>query len=138
MKNEKNEIAMTASSFASAVGIDRNALSKRLSDQRAVATGTKNGGKLYSLRTLYAAGTGGDPVAERLRKLRAEADLLEISIGTKRRELVPVESVVRLGQTLLIAARQVIERSPLDHADQDRVLAELHALGESGTWNQAV
>jgi hypothetical protein len=55
---------------------DRHELSRKLTDIDAVPTGKKNGGKLYKLKDLILAFAGGDEKAERVRKLRAESELV--------------------------------------------------------------
>jgi hypothetical protein len=113
MKRKAEDIALTASRFSALVGVDRNEILNRLEEAKAEPVGRKNGGNTYSLRDLFHAAIGGDIQEQRLRKLRAEADHLELSLRTKRRELVPVsesvETVVQCAWDTPLIASGIIE-----------------------------
>lgn len=130
MKKTTSEITLTASKFCSIVGTDRHEISRKLAELGCVPTGTKNGGQEYSLRDLYHAAVGGDIAEQRLRKIRAEADHLELSLRVKRGELVAaaesVEVVISCGWDI----RNAILALPLEPAAQDAMLLQLQKVAE--------
>ena len=120
----------TASRFAALCGIDRAALTRRLSEQNAKPVATDGRGDEFAMRDLYNAACGGNQAAERLRKLRAEADRLEHDLSVKRREFIRVEDVKKLGEKVVRASTNVVLRSDLPHEVQDKFLNEMAALAK--------
>jgi len=130
MKRKAEDIALTASRFSALVGVDRNEILNRLEEAKAEPVGRKNGGNEYSLRDLFHAAIGGDVQEQRLRKLRAEADHLELSLRTKRRELVPSEEAVELIVKCGWDIRNHILSMPIPHKDQDQLILGMQRLSE--------
>jgi hypothetical protein len=130
MKRKPDQISLTASRFSALVGVDRNEILNRLEEAKAEPVGRKNGGMEYSLRDLFHAAIGGDVMEQRLRKLRAEADHLELSLRTKRRELVPISESVETVVQCAWDIRAAILALPLPHEDQDRMILQLQKLSE--------
>ena len=132
MKRKTDTIALTPSRFSALVGVDRNELLNRLEEAKAAPVGRKNGGSEYTLRDLFHAAIGGDIQEQRLRKLRAEADHLELALQTKKRLVVPisesVDVVVQCGQDI----REAILRLPIPPDDQDKMLLQMQKL--AGVW----
>jgi hypothetical protein len=130
MKRKAEDISLTASRFSALVGVDRNEILNRLEEAKAEPVGRKNGGNEYSLRDLFHAAIGGDVQEQRLRKLRAEADHLELSLRTKRRELVPAEEAVELITKCGWDIRNHILSMPIPHSDQDQLILGMQRLSE--------
>jgi hypothetical protein len=130
MKRKAADIALTASRFSALVGVDRNEILNRLEDAGAEPVGRKNGGNEYSLRDLFHAAIGGDVAEQRLRKLRAEADHLELSLRTKRRELVPAQEAIDLITKCGWDIRQHILSMPIPHKDQDELILGMRRLSD--------
>ncbi len=127
---QKEPYAMTASAFSALMGSDRHELTKKLSAINARPSGAKNGGKLYVLRDLVNAHIGGDEKQERIRKLRAESERLEIQNAKTRGELVEVSRVIEAGQKMMAAARAKILAMPITTLEKDSLLADLRGLAE--------
>lgn len=121
---------MTASAFSRAVGADRHQLSKKLAELKSRPVGKKNGGELFTLRDLVQAHVGGDERAERIRKLRAESERLEIQNARSHGELVEVVQVKKLGQQVMSAIKQKIMSFPISDGEKDKLLADLLSLRE--------
>jgi hypothetical protein len=130
MKRKAADIALTASRFSSLVGVDRNEILNRLEEAKAEPVGRKNGGNEYTLRDLFHAAIGGDIQEQRLRKLRAEADHLELSLRTKHRELVPVSESVETVVQCAWDIRAHILSMPIPHADQDALIMGLQKVSD--------
>ena len=122
------KVAFTASRFASLTGIDRSTLARRLTEQNAKPVSTTGRGDEFSLRDLHNAATGGNQATERLRKLRAECEKLELDVAVRRREFVSAAEVEKLGQAVVIEIREIILHSILPRNDQDAILWKLVAL----------
>ncbi len=120
----------TASRFAALVGCDRHELARKLEVTGATPVGKKNGGAVYRLKDLVIAFAGGDERAERMRKLRAEAEKVELQNMRSRGELIEVASVKKLGERVMIAVRNRILNMPLTDDEKDSCLRELLALAE--------
>ncbi len=119
----------TIHKFSSLTGFDRHAIGKRLEESRAKPSGeTSQGAPLYRLRDLVRAILGGDIEAERLRKIRAEADTLENKLAIQRREIIPVgesvNAVIQCGWDI----RNTILRLPIPPKEQDDMLLQLQKL----------
>ncbi len=121
---------LTASQFSALVGADRHEIAKKLNENGAQSTGKKGPGLLYGLRDLINAHLGGDEKAERIRKLRAESEKLEVANARQRGELVPVASVKKLGQKVMGAVKIKILNFPLTDDEKDQCLRDLLTLGD--------
>lgn len=124
----KNDSKFTTSRFATLTGADRHAITRRLAEMNARPVNTTGRGDEFSLRDLVAAASGGDMVAERLRKIRAEADTLEHGLKVRRREYLPTEEVKWFVGNGIMKIRTIIVTSPLAQREQDEILRQLHAL----------
>ena len=116
---------MTVSAFSALMACDRHELATKLSTLKAEASGTKNGGKVYRLKDLVLAYSGGDERAERLRKTRAESERIELQNARSRGEMIEVERVKKLGERIMIAIRQKILQSILTDDEKDKILLDL-------------
>lgn len=119
---------LTASQFAGLVGADRHEIAKKLNENGAQSVGSKGPGKLYSLRDLVNAHIGGDEKQERIRKLRAESEKLEVFNLRSKGELVPVATVKKLGAKAMSAIKIQILNFPLTNEEKDECLQNLLAL----------
>ena len=106
-------------------------------DRRTLSTRAKTSGQVpgddgkFSTRQINAI-INGDTAGEKLRKLRAEADLAELERDGLTKRLVPIDEVDHLGCHLIKGIMAVIGRSqlPADERDdiQDEVRAMLHDM----------
>ena len=112
------------------VGADRHELAGRMAGMKCKPTGRKNGGDLFALRDLVKCYCGGDIEAERIRKLRAESERVELQNARQRGELVEIAAVKRLGEKVMIAVRNRILNMPLTDEEKDSCLRELLSLAE--------
>jgi phage terminase Nu1 subunit (DNA packaging protein) len=111
---------------------DRHELSRKLTDIDAVPTGKKNGGKLYKLKDLILAFAGGDEKAERVRKLRAESERLEIQNARSNGELVEVEQVKKLFCNVTSAIKnKILGFHAMTNEQKDHCLRDLYSLKDS-------
>lgn len=138
MKKQTQETAFTAAKFSQLAGMDRHTLAKNIEEMGIKPSGETSGqgAALYSLRALCRAYAGGDERAERIRKVRAEAERIEIQNLRSHGELVDVAAVKRLGEKVMIAVRAKILGSSLTIAEQDALLLELAGLGKM-RWGSA-
>ena len=120
--------SFTASKFAALVGCDRHQLIRRLGEANARPASESGRGAEYALRDLVNAAVGGDAAAERVRKLRLECSKLEHDLAVRRRDYVVTEEVVKAGQWVFTAVREIIWRSPLDEDTRRAILHELVGL----------
>jgi hypothetical protein len=119
----------TIHKFCQLSGFDRNAIARRIEEIQAQPSGeSSQGASLYHLRDLVRALLGGDIEAERLRKIRGEADLIEHNLAVRRRDYVRTEDVIKLGLWHFTAVREIIWRSPLEERERRAILHELLAL----------
>lgn len=127
MKQSPN--AYSIHKFCQLTGFDRNAIAKRIEEIQAEPVGqSSQGANLYNLRSLVRATISGDIEAERLRKVRAEADKIEHDLAVRRRDYVPTDEVIKLGQWHFTAVRQIIWTSPLEERERRSILLHLVAL----------
>ena len=133
-KNEK--VTFTPSKYAALIGIDRASLTRRLSEQNAKPVSADGRGTEYSLRDLHNAATGGNQAAERLRKLRGEADRIEHDLAVRRRDFISVDLVKKLGTAVVFEVRRTILASDLPPDLQDKCLTEIHKLKDLD-WREA-
>jgi phage terminase Nu1 subunit (DNA packaging protein) len=122
--------------FCEFTGLDRHALSTRLSELQAKPVGKVAQAVTYSLRDLVRATIGGDIEAEKLRKTREEADKLALANSRSRGELVEITAVKRLGEKIMVAIRNRILAMPLTDEEKDRCLVELMGLA-SLDWSRS-
>jgi phage terminase Nu1 subunit (DNA packaging protein) len=122
---------MTASAFASAVGADRHQIAKKLTELKARSQGKRNGGDLFALRDLVAAHLGGYEREARIRKLTCEAERIEIQNARSQGELVEVEKVKRLGESIMAAIRSRILNMPMTNEQKDSIFRELLSLKDT-------
>ena len=135
MKPPSNALEMTTSKFSALMNCDRHELSRKLAEIDAAPTGKKNGGNLYRIKDLILAYAGGDEKAERVRKLRAESERLEIQNARSHGELIEVAKVKRLGESIMAAIRNKILNSPLTDHEKDQIFRDLVSL-KSTDWSQ--
>lgn len=126
----KEPLQLTVSAFSAMVGADRHELASRMAGMKCKPTGRKNGGELYALRDLVKCYCGGDIEAERIRKLRAESERVELQNARQRGELIEIATVKKLGEKVMIAVRNRILNMPLTDDEKDTCLRELLALGD--------
>ena len=104
-------------------------------DRRTLSTRAKTSGHIpgedgkFSTRQIDVI-IHGDLAGEKLRKLRAEADMAERANREAEGATIAVERVCLLGERFVAASRQVILHSSMTDAEKDETLAELVQLGE--------
>ena len=81
----------------------------------------------YTTKQMHAA-LFGDINGERLRKIRAEADQVEMENAIKRGELVNVEEFGKKWDSVFIKLKQTIKSSKLTEAEQFGILSELEKV----------
>jgi phage terminase Nu1 subunit (DNA packaging protein) len=129
MKPQLDALEMTPSKFSAMMNCDRHELSRKLAEIDAAPTGTKNGGKLFKLRDLILAYAGGDEKAERVRKLRAESERLEIQNRKSNGELIEVAAVKKMGTNVMAAIKNKILGFPsMTNEEKDSCLRDLYTL----------
>lgn len=130
MKRNSEKITFTPHKWASLIGCDRHELAKKLNELGCPPATSDGRGNEYSVRDLFNAAVGGDIAEQRLRKIRAEADHLEMSLQLKRRELVPVSESVETVIQCAWDIRKAILALPLEPAEQDAMLLLLQKTAE--------
>jgi hypothetical protein len=73
----------------------------------------------------------GDMDGEKLRKMKGEADKIEMENRKTTGELIDVPAVIEVGQRFTFAIRQVIVNSKLSQEDKQAVLNELASIAET-------
>ena len=121
MKGES--IRWTLGVAATEFGLDRRTMAERVRTSGAVAG---EDGK-FSTKQITAA-VYGDLAGEKLRKMRAEADLAEMEVREKQKTSIPHEVFFPELDRLHGAIASVIRRSPLPPRDRDEILTELRGL----------
>lgn len=84
----------------------------------------------WTTRQICAA-VFGDIAGEKLRKVKQEADKLEMENRQTSGELIEVPAVIEVGQRFTFAVRQVIVNSKLSTEDKQAILNELSAIGDA-------
>lgn len=130
MKRNTEKITFTPHKWASLIGCDRHELAKKLNELGCTPATSDGRGNEYSVRDLFNAAVGGDIAEQRLRKIRAEADHLEMSLQVKRRELVPISESVETVVACAWDIRAAILALPLEPAAQDAMLLQLQKVAE--------
>jgi phage terminase Nu1 subunit (DNA packaging protein) len=67
---------------------------------------------------------------EQLRRVKEEADKLELQNARTRGELVEIAAVKRLGEKVMVALRNRVLNMPLTDEEKDKCLRELMDLGK--------
>jgi len=70
----------------------------------------------------------GDYSGQRLRKLTAEGDLLELELGKERKEMIPWKEVFSVYENVFTAVKMKILGSSLSETEQDKILNDLADL----------
>ncbi len=102
-------------------------------DRRTVATRAKGAGLVpgedgkFSTAQVTRA-LHGDLAGERLRKLRAEADLAEIEAQDARKERIPIDVITFLTEQTFRAIATIIKCSRLPAAEKQEIFTELRTL----------
>jgi hypothetical protein len=108
--------------------VNRVTLQRRMTEAKVIAG--KDG--LYSTRDILIALTGGDYLAERLRKIKAEATNMELRNQERRRLLLPAKSV----ETALIFTFAVMKNeiwsSSMTESEKRSVLSHLVDINFDG------
>jgi hypothetical protein len=68
---------------------------------------------------------------ERLRKLKAERELLEIELGKQNGSLIPAQKVYEILENCFIGIKMKILGSSLSEVEQDRLLNDLASLKDA-------
>lgn len=108
---------------ASEFGLNPRTVTKRIK-QAGLRAGDDG---CFSTRDIAAA-LFGDYEGERVRKMRAEADLLEMDRDEKLRRLLPAEAVGRVWEGIVVGARAVIGRMRISESERVAALTELRSL----------
>ena len=81
----------------------------------------------YSTKQIVSA-IYGDISGEKLRKTRAEADLLELQLQTERGLVVPAAEAERLWTSVTLATKAVIAGSGLTDAEKEELFSKLREI----------
>ena len=105
-------------------------------DRRTLSTRAKTSGQVpgedgkFSTRQI-AAIIHGDLAGEKLRKLRAEADLAELERDTLMKDVAPLTVFDDLVARMAMGIRGIVNRSRLTEQEQDDVLQEIRTMIEN-------
>ena len=132
--HESQNGALSISQLAHKHHKARETVRKRL-ENVPFTTGAK-GAHLYDAELAGAAIEAidynrGELTMERLRKLKAERELLEIELGKQKRELIPVDEVYKLMENCFVGIKMKILSSSLSEIEQDRILNDLASLKDA-------
>lgn len=107
------------------LGVSRGAFSSRVatSGVKPDAKGRFTTAQIFSIMH-------GDIDSEKLRKVRGEADKLELDNRRTRGELISVEDATAIAQRFAAATRQIVVMSKLSAEDKNAFLGEMRALAE--------
>lgn len=117
-----DSIRWTLGVAATEFGLDRRTMAERVKTSGAVVG---EDGK-FSTRQIAAA-VYGDLAGEKLRKMRAEADLVEMQVREKQKTSIPMEVFSPVIDQLFGAIATVIRQSPLSEREREEILADLRA-----------
>ena len=106
--------------------IHRSTLTKRLK----AAFSQPGKDRRYSTRQICDA-IYGTREGEQLRKLTAEADLMEMKRDEALELLIPSDRLTRVLSNVVVALRQVIKGSNLSHTEKDGTLRQIRELDVS-------
>ncbi|MEX1115438.1 MAG: hypothetical protein WEB53_09315 [Akkermansiaceae bacterium] len=126
--------SFTASRFAALVGVDRGHLIRKLEEIGAKPVSEDGRGAAFSMRHLFQAATGGNAAAERLRKTKAEADVLEHKLAVARKEYMPVQECANIVLNCGWSIRRVILSLPIPDREKDSLLGDLQKL--AAEWQE--
>ena len=119
-------IRLNLEQAAGEFGLDRKTLRKRIR-QAGIEPGQD--GK-FSIRQMCEV-VFGDLTTERLRKTRAERELLEIELAKTRNEVIHRERLFEFLQNIFIAVKSKITSSHLSEAEQNAILNDLVSLKDA-------
>ena len=114
----------TLGQAASEFSLDRRTMAERVKTSGAVPG---EDGK-FSTRQITAA-VYGDLAGEKLRKMRAEADLAEMEVREKQKTSIPVEIYYPEIERCFGAIASVIRSSGLPERERNEIFAELRDVG---------
>jgi hypothetical protein len=123
MKVQKR-VEWTIEQAAAEFDINPRTLSKRLKQN-----GTEpalEGGK-FSTKQIAAA-VFGDMDGEKLRETRLRADLLQVELAEKNRDLLARDEVLRVWSGVVVAMRQVVKGSNLSDTEKHECLRQIREL----------
>jgi phage terminase Nu1 subunit (DNA packaging protein) len=70
----------------------------------------------------------GDIDHEKLRKVRAEADVLELTLAKERSKVLAADDVIRVWADIAVAIRQIIKGSNLSDSEKNECLRQIREL----------
>jgi hypothetical protein len=135
-------IAFTISEFAKEIGCDRHHLATRVSalgikPHAKVKTGKAAGTATYHIRDLVRASGPDEHDSERLRKLAAEVERLEIQNTRARGETVSLADLMKFLPRFKARVEAKILSLPLSDAEKDSLLAEMLGFDDPKRWQAA-
>jgi len=119
---------ITISALSDLTGLDRRRLKRDLGDLRPVEG---NGYDVSAaLKRLFAAADARrsdtpEIQSERLRLLRAKAELADIELVRAQKSMIDTETVARVWENLAAGIKRVVVLSPLPEADKKKICNEL-------------
>ena len=120
---------LTINALSQLTGLDRRRLKRDLGDLQPVEDG-----KVYdvsaALKRLFAAADARQSdtpeiQSERLRLLRAKAELADVELARAQKSVIDTETVARVWENLAAGIRRVVLLSPLPEADKKKICNEL-------------
>lgn len=115
---------------ASEFGLDRRTMAERV---KASGAAPGEDGRFSSRQ--IATALYGDLAGEKLRKVRAEADLAEMEVLEKRKTSIPTAIFFPVLEQCFGAISAVIKRAPLIEAQRQEILSELRGVPAT-LWGQ--
>lgn len=115
-------IRWTIAQAASEFNWDKDTLTKAL--KRA---GVEGGNGTFSTNEILVA-CYGDIDHEKLRKVRAEADVLELTLAKERSKVLVADDVTRVWADIAVAIRQIIKGSNLSDSEKNECLRQIREL----------
>ena len=119
--------------LADETGMDRRTIKKILQDVPPSDIVAEN--PVYRLKDFIDAivlrergGGEGELEKERIRKTRAEADILEVERARVRNEVIEVDVALHVIENRDVAIRRIIITSKLSKEEQDSILHELQSI----------
>jgi len=127
----------TTSQLVRCTGISRQVIEQRLARIKPLRETRRE--RIYPAPDCFRAiikARRDDPAQQRL--TTAKAEIAEMDLAVKRRELVPLRYVEATWTAHVIAAREIVTQSQLTRGEQDRLLEELAVTDDEKYLDPAI